>query len=908
MSIIRDNERSWAIELISEINRLTQNNDWKIKKAGGERTISNSRNSMFPDVILFGDNSRSFILQGWELKMPDVPIEDEVFIKDAQRKADALGLNSCVIWNFTYVVLYVKNGNNFEKAMTWDKTSCIRTRDDVSKYENKWKALLEEVIIFINGYLTNNVITPSSIRKVVSSSIITELVKRNKSITAGYLKSNAIRKPSIDATIQIWWLNIKNEYAKDEKDEYDAYAKSLIIHWTIRILFAHIIKIKQNTAFLIDDFDENTTPSELNAVFDSITDKCDFYNVFVSMPCDEFIPKETWNDFVEFSKFLKNNSVANFDQESFQNILEETISINRRELNGQYTTPEILAEILLKLSVTKWDGTILDCCCGTGTIPQKAINIKKEKTNIQQAIQTVWASDKYAYPLQVANISMSSPESINMANKIFQKNALSVKIGDIIYITNPRTGEKEPHQIHGFDSIVSNLPFITFENIDDEDRSIISSCPEFYNMNGKADLYSYIAAHLSTILNDEGRVGLITSNSWLATDDGGFLKVLENYYNILQIHLSGAGRWFHNAEVVTTLIILEKKSSDTPSQPCFVLWNKTLDELEENENFKTQLINGAILSSNLYPEIYNLTKYSSEEMSDLKSMKVSYNAFFYEIKWLPRIKDKLIPLNTIFEVFRGSRRGWDKLFYPEAGQHNIENIYLRPVLINAKNVKKFDVKADNVAFCCKESMDELIDNGRTGAIDWIRKFETQRNGTGKLLPEVLAKNNMQWYELKENEIAEFFTMMNPDKRFFYGKFNNPSFINQRLIGLNVRDSFNHIDKELLHALLNSVVCYFYIEASGFGRGQGVLDINKNNIENSFMLNPSLLSEDNKRLIIEKFNTIKAREITDIESELCLQDRVDFETVVFESFGISEYYETIIHSLKSMIRARLSAKK
>ena len=99
--IVRKNERSWAIEIISQINQIAKENDLIIKRAGGESTISYNRGSrMFPDVILYEDEELGNILQGWELKMPDVPITDEVFVKDAQRKAKALGLSSCVIWNF----------------------------------------------------------------------------------------------------------------------------------------------------------------------------------------------------------------------------------------------------------------------------------------------------------------------------------------------------------------------------------------------------------------------------------------------------------------------------------------------------------------------------------------------------------------------------------------------------------------------------------------------------------------------------------------------------------------------------------------------------------------------------------------------------------------------------------------
>ena len=108
-TIVRDNERSYAIDLISQINDLSQRYTLQIKKAGGERTISTSRNGrMFPDVVLYGDAERTRIIQGWELKLPDTLITDENFIKDAQRKAISLGLNSCFIWNFTAGALYIK--------------------------------------------------------------------------------------------------------------------------------------------------------------------------------------------------------------------------------------------------------------------------------------------------------------------------------------------------------------------------------------------------------------------------------------------------------------------------------------------------------------------------------------------------------------------------------------------------------------------------------------------------------------------------------------------------------------------------------------------------------------------------------------------------------------------------------
>lgn len=44
-TIVRRNERSWAIDLISKINIIARDNDLVIKKAGGENTISAGRGS-----------------------------------------------------------------------------------------------------------------------------------------------------------------------------------------------------------------------------------------------------------------------------------------------------------------------------------------------------------------------------------------------------------------------------------------------------------------------------------------------------------------------------------------------------------------------------------------------------------------------------------------------------------------------------------------------------------------------------------------------------------------------------------------------------------------------------------------------------------------------------------------------
>lgn len=908
-AIVRRNERSWAIELITKINKIAESNDLAIKRAGGETTISVNRgNTMFPDVVLYGDEKQSVILQGWELKMPDVPIENETFIKDAQRKAIALNLNSCLIWNFSYAVLYVRErGDAFKKLKQWDDTNHIHTRQDVEIYRADWEKQLEKIVTEINGYFVSGRFRNISIGKVITESTITTLIQRNKAIIASGLKKAAFRDSRMAAYIDNWWLNVKAEYAQDESDKYNAYAKSIILNWTNRIVFAHIIKYKQNGAMLVDDIDYDKSPNDANSVFERITAKCDFYNVFSPIPYNEVLPELSWQDFVELSNFLRSNGIDHLNQEALQNILEGTVATSKREINGQFTTPTELAKILARLTVKDWTDAVLDCCCGTGTIPKEVIRIKKSQMSAKDAVESVWACDKNNYPLQVANISMTEPDTINIANRLFKHNALTLSVGEKVEVVNPETGVAMTLLLPPFGSVVSNLPFVPFEIIPGDDRDNISKLSFSEELDGRSDLYGYIAIKIADVLKPDGTLGIIVSNSWLGTKAGvKFVNAIKQRYNIKQVHISGKGRWFKNADVVTTIIILEKRKDGERPHTNFWLWNLSLEQLSKNSEDENTLINSALLSSELNRSISRLSTYSESQMDELLNLNICYNALFHDVDWLLGVKDKIVPIKKVYHVFRGSRRGWDALFYPRNGEHNIEPKYLKRVLINARNVTELVTVADRDAFCCNVSLEELKNRGDLGALRWIEKFVDQRNGVGKPLPIALKRKGMQWYELQDNEVAEVFTAMNPDQRLFFAKFETPSFVNQRLIGLTHREEYP--DEELNHALINSMFTMFYIEASGFGRGLGVLDVNKDSIENCYMLNPDLVDVNDRQRILQSFNSVKARKIMKIEDELKDEDRIAFEHTVLQSFGIDDYFDKIKSSLLSMQATRKTVKE
>ena len=595
------NERSWAIEMITQINFIAENNDLLIKRAGGESTVSvNPQLRMFPDVILYGDTNLTTILQGWELKMPDVPITDETFVKDAQRKARALHLDSCVVWNFQYVQFYIykKETDTFEMVRQWTLLQ-IQTRQDVQTYHEDWERTLFDVVLVVNDYLKTHQLRRISLGDVLSDSAIDLLMNDYKYAVANNLKQKANLDSVMEARLKLWWKEESAEYKFDETDMYLAYARNIILNWAYRILFAHLIKQRQNGALIVDKIDFHTTPIEADEIFKKITARCDFYNVFVGMWFNDVLPSNAWAALVEFSLFLREHRMVSINHTMFQYILERTVKRTKRNFNGQFPTPSVLARMLAKMTVHNWQEDCADPCCGTGTIPHELIEIKSGKIGMSKAVETTWASDKYKTPLQIANLSMVSCDTINKANRLFQRNALELKVGDVVNIVNPMDGAMMEVSVPSFGAICSNLPFVSFENISDEDKVLLERFIDAKVLDKKSDLCYGMVLYLSSLLKDNGYLGVIVSNAWLGTKAGEkFYHALTDFYYLEQVHISGKGRWFQNADIVTTILILRKKAKGEVSMQStsFFVWKKSLENIGNNSNFEQEIVSASLLN------------------------------------------------------------------------------------------------------------------------------------------------------------------------------------------------------------------------------------------------------------------------------------------------------------------------
>jgi len=916
MAKVTYNERSWAIDVISSIEVFLANKSWHFKGAGGESTISNNKKSLFPDVLLFKDLTKDIIVQGWELKMPDTQINDAELISNAIKKAKILKRDSFLLWNVKSAVLYIRNGDNFEIHKSWNDIN-INSRTEVKPNEQLWKELLYEILADLNNFFESGEIPEVTSQEILSIDEVIDVVLENTNNTAETLKAKARTTRQLDAEINLWWNSSSNEYGfTSTQTEHKLATLSMVVltDWVFKIIFAHILKRHFNEAKEIENIERSTSIADAMKILTSISQKCNFWNIFSPNLGQQYISETAWSELTELNQFLSTVNIEAIEIEILHQLLQSTIATAKRKVAGQFSTPKKLADLLTRLTIDDKTKIVIDPCCGTGTIIKQAYELKEEyEINSNDILDTIWASDKHSFPIQLSTLSMAKPSNIGRIINVFGSDVIELNQGDIIEFQNPNNGEIVEKEFPTVDYVVSNLPFIKSKemkvlnpHIVDINDWITEETETTETLSGKSDIFAYIPFYLHQFLSENGKIGLILSNAWLGTDYGEiFLELFQKFFKIELVVISGKGKWFDNADVVTTILVASKKDPQTltsnDSEISFCTLNEELQEIDDIRTLSDNII------VNTESENLTINRYSLAQINSFEDFGIPWSGYFSNLSWVENVRGSFINTSDFFDFTRGERRGWNAMFYPDSG-HGIENEYIKPVLKNLRNTASLTSVTNKEAFCCSRSIEELQELGHTGAINWIRSFENQNNNSGIPLTESLSKPNMFWYEMKTDNMADFVANVNYDRSLFISKLENRSFIDQRLIGLSVKNEFQDVNKILYLALLNCTASLFLIESFGFGRGLGALDLRATKFERDFkILNPNILTDEQKLQIVELFRPMMQRNRLPLEQELESADRIAFENALMEIYGISEYYEPIKNSLKQLYRIRFAVK-
>lgn len=118
------------------------------------------------------------------------------------------------------------------------------------------------------------------------------------------------------------------------------------------------------------------------------------------------------------------------------------------------------------------------------------------------------------------------------------------------------------------------------------------------------------------------------------------MKLIQKYFNIDRVVVSGNGRWFNNAKVVTTLLIATKREISDPVNLDRKISFCTLKEKIENIADIKKLSSEIIL--NKESEQVNIQSYSISEIKQLENIGIPWSGYFANLNWLPAITEKLL--------------------------------------------------------------------------------------------------------------------------------------------------------------------------------------------------------------------------------------------------------------------------
>ena len=909
------NERAWGIDLISHLNAKIERSPMKgIGRLGGEQGLRGGKDAttLFPDVLVMSDNDH--VLMGWELKFPDTPITDTLLIDNAIEKAQRMGTSAFLLWNVNQAAMYAQDSDGSWLIIeTWALAMTV-DRSTVGDAKEQWQTMAHDIITAISDFYVRGKIVDRSVELLLDKNIYADLIQYEGESQAKELLYYA--QGDIEFSIQM-----RDMYRQTvgvplnkvtDKDAASSLSRDLIVNWVGKFLFAHQLKQISEVAYTVDSIVRGVTPTDALETFKGISAQSDFASILREAFGQQIVSKSLWERLIEINLLLIDLTEDMGGSIDFSQSLAAGIAELRGKNRGQFATPRALARLAVGLTMTDLRGFFLDPCSGTGTIARAAYDRKRQGgLDAEASTSTVWASDKFSVPVSFTGMSLADPEAFGVVQQVLRSDVADLHVGGSHELVEPMDGTIVQRELPSFNSIVSNLPFLRFEkNSESQD---LEKLRRFAGDNSKyvtekSDLFAYILAGLPSLMMPGGRMGVILSNSWLGTAWGRRMqRMILDTFELKYIVFEGRHRWFLNASVVGTLLILENPTRSSKNEqvkvitPCTDL-NKWSDQQCDD------IVDHCILGESHSDVVVQTIDWNSLNQATKSGM--SWVSAVHLGSLIKELVDITCLAADYLEIYRGARLGQDKFhfFTPErAQQEKIESEYLKPLFHDAKallyDAPLKGVSANQYVFCCHQSKDELRALGHNGALSYITKWEWEKNSGGKPLPEVL-KGKPYWYSSSPRPIRGFFSRLNPDQ--IYGVHSSDAAggtISQRFIGYEPSSTADETQIALLHALMNSAVCILWQESLGFARGQGVLDLNKNTLEDFLRIpDPGKIDEQQTKAIIDAFTTLAQRSQLPVAEEFDQMDRRNFDQIVLSAFGmegrVDEIYGAILRQVEN----------
>lgn len=206
---------------------------------------------------------------------------------------------------------------------------------------------------------------------------------------------------------------------------------------------------------------------------------------------------------------------------------------------GQYYTDADIAKLITSSCIKTKEDLVLDCACGSGTFLIESYNILKNLDGFVKSDEELHNKilgqllgveiNQFPAHLSVMQLTMQNIRVKTRMVNIIIRDFFKVQKKDAFreqYTKNLDDELIRKEIIPQVDVVVANPPYIRQEAMREKGyirkTTLVNGMQE--QISGRSDIYVYFFIKALDFLKDNGRLGFITSNSWLDVEFGEGLK------------------------------------------------------------------------------------------------------------------------------------------------------------------------------------------------------------------------------------------------------------------------------------------------------------------------------------------------------------------------------------------------
>lgn len=920
----------------------------------------------YPDGVIW-KNKRSRIASClFEIKRPNWDPTNIGLVRSTAHKALELGSKYFATWNMRDFILWntLKEGVPlYDRVEQWYKNIIwVKDIEEVDRKDN-W----EKIKIFLEGFLIDLEREVFERKRVFTGLPIDEFFIRkleaavdiNTSIFTYALKEKCLSDEKYYKRLgkwinsQGWHPDLKLKAEKTDFSLYERIARIAVYIFTNKILFYNIVKTQHSELKPIQT-EKIKRSEDVNSVlkkhFKQVLD-INYETIYkIDIFDDLLVSQNSIEQIIRFLDDFENHDFKGVNYEVLGRVYEDLIPETERHEMGQYFTPPSTVDLINSFCVRDKDDVVLDLGCGAGTFLIRAYSRLKyleKKKKHKELLEQLFGIDKASFPSHLAQINLVLPDLSERENfpYIDNKDAFDVKPNQT-YIEVPKhkgirhefksiSGKKSVKvKIPEMNCIIGNPPYIRQEKIEDKDfikKTIFEDWGKI-NISNQADIYVYFFLHGAKFLKEGGRLGFVTSNSWLDVRYGvGLQKFFLDNFKIIAILESKVERSFAKADINTAITIVERCSNQKEREKNivkFVTLKEKLDGLIPQNGDKDRFE----ACDKLIRKIERVNSLSEDEKIRVypKSQKELYEEglednVYVGSKWggrylrapdiffkiLEKGKDLLVPLKELAQVKFGIKTGANEFFYltdEEIEAHKIEKEFLSPVIKSPRESSVIMIHEKHLpykALLVHKDKNEL--QGKN-VLKYIKWGEEKGYNTRKT-----CSARVRWYDLGKRARGKVLWPMIHNERHcvFY---NTRAVVDHNLFELFPAGSTRDKEK-LLCALLNTTVYALFKELYGRSTlGQGALKTEGIDIEKLPAPRIESLEKNVSAKFLRAFKVISTRPILSVVDEVQQKDRQELDNILFDILDLTkkerqEVYDAVCELVKNRLaKARTFGKK